>query len=232
MSRPSTPLISRDSTVKAALTIIDSDGLDAFSLPRLAREMNVKAPSLYHHFNDKNEILAAVARHIVSTTTFPRKPDSGDWTEWFTQLSLNFRTAVLRHRQAAPILLQFMPRDLLTDVYESAAVYLEECAVPSQLHVQILDGLEKLALGATIAEAMRPPSRTRVRFELADADRHPVLTRAGAANQLNPRQVFELTIRSYLLGVEHFGRLDVDEVMAVARKAANTAQDEPLDATA
>ena len=232
MARPSTPLISRDSTVKAALSIIDTDGLDALSLPRLAREMNVKAPSLYHHFSDKNEILAAVSRHIVSTTTFPRKPDSGDWTEWFTQLSLNFRTAVLRHRRAAPILLQFMPRDLLTDVYETAAVYLDECNVPPALHVQILDGLEKLALGATIAEAMRPPSRTRVRFEHADPERHPVLTRAGAANQLNPRQVFELTIRSYLLGVEHFGRLDAEHVKASSRKASGAGVNQPLDATA
>lgn len=205
MARPSTPLISREATVEAALQIIDDDGIEALSLPRLARELNVKAPSLYHHFSDKNEILAAVARGIVAKTTFPRKPASGDWAEWFTQLSLNFRAAVLRHRKAAPILLQYMPRELLTDLYESAAIYLAECGVPAELHVQILDGLEKLALGATITEAMRPYSRSRVQFEDADPERHPVLTAAGRANQLNPRQIFEQTVRSYLLGVAHFG---------------------------
>lgn len=208
VARPSTPLISREATVVAALQIIDDDGLEALSLPRLARELNVKAPSLYHHFSDKNEILAAVAQGIVAKTTFPRKPASGDWAEWFTQLSLNFRAAVLRHRNAAPILLQYLPRELLTDLYESAATYLAECGVPVELHVQILDGLEKLALGATIAEAMRPYSRARVQFEDADPERHPVLSAAGRANQLNPRQIFEQTVRSYLLGVAHFGLVD------------------------
>lgn len=226
MARPSTPLISRDATVVAALKIIDNDGLEALSLPRLARELNVKAPSLYHHFSDKNEILSAVAQAIVAKTTFPRKPASGDWAEWFTQLSLNFRAAVLRHRQAAPILLQFMPRELLTDLYESAAIYLEECGVPVELHVQILDGLEKLALGATITEAMRPHSRARVHFEGADPERHPVLTAAGRANQLNPRQIFEQTIRSYLLGVAHFGIVEMDA------STASTAKKPVLDATA
>lgn len=216
MARPSTPLITRDATVEAALRVIDEDGLDALSLPRLARELNVKAPSLYHHFGDKNEILAEVARAVVAGTKLPPRSATGDWAEWFTQLSLNFRAAVLRHRRAAPVLLQFMPRDALTDLYEQAASYLAECGVPSSQHVQILDGLEKLALGATIAEAMRPMSRARVRFELADPDRHPVLTAAGSANQLNPRQIFEHTVRSYLLGVAHFGHLDLGPAAAGA----------------
>lgn len=208
MGRPSTPLISRKATVEAAIAIIDEEGAEALTLPRLARELKVKAPSLYHHFKDRNEILAAVAKAIVGQTTLPRKPANGDWAEWFTALSLNFRSAVLRHRRAAPILLKFMPRDLLTDLYENAAVYLLECGVPTSLHIQILDGLEKLALGATLAEAMRPPSRARVQYEHADPEHHPALIAAGQANQLNPRQIFEQTVRSYLLGIAHFGALD------------------------
>jgi TetR/AcrR family transcriptional regulator, tetracycline repressor protein len=212
VARPSTPLISRGATIKAALSIIDADGADALSLPRLARELNVKAPSLYHHFADKNEILAAVARAIVAGTVFPRQTPTGDWAEWFTRLSLNFRAAVLRHRKAAPILLQYLPRDLLTDLYESAAKYLAECGVPIELHVQILDGLEKLALGATIAEAMRPPSGARAQFNHADPERHPVLSAADRANRLTARQIFEHTVRSYLLGISHFGSIGTSSV--------------------
>lgn len=208
MARPSSPLISQEATIEAALAIIDNDGLEALSLPRLARELNVKAPSLYHHFTDKNAILAAVARAIVAKTVFPRKPTSGDWAEWFTQLTLNFRTAVLRHRNAAPILLQFMPRDWMTDMYEDAAAYLVECQVPAELHVQILDGLEKLALGSTLTEAMRPATRSRVGFEHVEEDRHVVLSAAIRANHLTAKQMFEHTVRSYLLGVAHFGNID------------------------
>lgn len=210
MGRPSAPLISKSTTVEAALSIIDADGIEALSLPRLARELNVRAPSLYHHFANKDEILADVARAIIAKTVFPRKPATDDWTEWFTQLSLNFRSAVLRHRNAAPILLQFMPRDMMVDLYESAAAYLAECGVPTELHVQILDGLEKLSIGSTITEAMQPPTRARVRFNHADPEQHPILTAAGDANQLNQRQIFEHTVRSYLLGVAHFGAIVSD----------------------
>jgi AcrR family transcriptional regulator len=197
--RPSVPLISRQATVAAALAIVDEEGPDALSLPRLARRLNVKAPSLYHHFSDKDEILAAVARAIVVTTKLPRQRSDGDWVEWFTQLSLNFRVAVLRHRRAAPILLRHLPRDLLTGLYEYTATYLAECGVPVELHVQILDSLEKLALGATLTEAMRPPSRTRVQF--AHADEHPVLAAANRANTLTAAQMYERTVRSFLVGL-------------------------------
>ena len=118
MARPREPLISRDATVAAAIRIIDAEGLEALSLPRLARAMNVKAPSLYHHFADKSAILESVAREIVSATVIPRKPPADEWVEWLVQLCLNFRSAVLRHRNAAPVLLQHLPRDLLADIYE------------------------------------------------------------------------------------------------------------------
>ncbi|MEU1275541.1 TetR family transcriptional regulator [Streptomyces sp. NPDC005799] len=207
MPRPSTPLISRKATIEAALSIIDDDGPDALSLPRLARELKVKPPSLYYHFADKEEILTAVARAIVTKTVIPRRPASGDWSEWLTRLSLNFRSAVLRHRRAAPILLRYLPRDYLTNMYEDVAKYLAECGVPLELHVQILDGMEKLALGATIVEAMQPAPRTRAQFAHADPESHPVLSAADRANQLNARQLFEHTVRSYLLGIAHFGSI-------------------------
>jgi hypothetical protein len=79
---------------------------------------------------------------------------------------------------------------------------------------------------------MRPPSRAKVQFDLADPERHPVLTAASRASKLNSRQIFEQTIRSYLLGVAHFGALD-PEATAQARAdlGAAATSDASLDAT-
>jgi TetR/AcrR family tetracycline transcriptional repressor len=52
MARPRTPLISRQAAVAAALEIIDTEGLEAFSLPRLARHKGVRAPSREHQLNE------------------------------------------------------------------------------------------------------------------------------------------------------------------------------------
>lgn len=206
MARPKQALISQKTAVAAALEIIDTEGLDAFSLPRLARHMGVRAPSLYHHFEDKSAILASVSRAVVAETKMPRQPPADQWQDWFVKLSLNFRTAVLRHRNAAPLLLQYPPREAMTRLYDDAAAYLEASGVPSRLHVPILDGLEPLTFGATLIEATRPQGPRRPLFPNVDPQTMPVLAAAVEANKLTPTQIFEQTIRGFLVGIEELDR--------------------------
>lgn len=219
MPRPSKPLILRDSVVEAALRIIDTEGLDAFSLPRLARELNVQAPSLYHHFNDKAEILKAVARTIVVETRLPNPKSVPNWIEWLVALSLAFRQSIVRHRNAAPILLKFMPRDVLIRTYHLSAVYLREIGVPLERVVIILDGLDKLTLGTAITEAIHGDDEGERPFLNADPTSEPTLAAAAAANQRSSTGVFAEAIRGFLRGVspdtpenapppQHWGDID------------------------
>ena len=201
MARPSKPLISRAAAVAASIEIIDSEGLDAFSLPRLAKHLGVRAPSLYHHFSDKSEILAAVARQIAGAGTLPRRKPGPDWPEFFVKTSLNLRRSILKHRNAAPILLQYLPRDLLIGTYEDIAGFLGESGVPTHLHVQILDGMERLTLGAVLTEAMRKPDTKSTIFPNVDPESQPLLSKALAANEMTSQQLFEEMIRSFLHGV-------------------------------
>lgn len=201
MPRPSQPLISRVSVVAASIEIIDTEGLEAFSLPKLAKHLGVRAPSLYHHFADKSEILAAVARQIAGAGPIPRRRPGPDWPEFFVTLALNLRRSILRHRNAAPILLQYLPRDLLISTYEESAQFLADSGVPAHLHVQILDGMERITLGAALAEAMRPPSTRTTIFPHVDPESQPVLSRALAENTLTSKQLFEEMVRSFLHGV-------------------------------
>lgn len=202
MARPSKPLISRRSAVEASIEIIDADGLAAFSLPRLAAHMGVRAPSLYHHFADKNEIMTAIARHIAGKSVIkPRRAPGPDWPEYFVSLALNFRQSVLRHRNAATILIEHLPRETLVGSFEDAARFLRESGVPAHLHVQILDGMETLCIGAVLVEAAREPRGPRALFPPVEADEYPHLTEALAANELTVKEIFAERIRSFLYGV-------------------------------
>ncbi|MFM9376021.1 TetR family transcriptional regulator [Gordonia sp. VNK21] len=202
MPRPSTPLISRKTAVAASIEIIDQDGLEAFSLPRLAKHLGVRAPSLYHHFSDKNEILTEVARYIAGTSVRrPRMRPGPDWPEYFVALALNFRQSILKHRNAAPVLLQYLPRDLFVPTYEETAEFLLASGVPAALHVQILDGMETLAIGAVLMEAMRPTGTRQTIFPNVDPESQPLLTDALAENPLTRRQLFESMVRSFLHGI-------------------------------
>jgi TetR/AcrR family tetracycline transcriptional repressor len=202
MPRPSQPLISRAAAVKASIEIIDLEGLDAFSVPRLARHLGVRAPSLYHHFADKNAILVAIARHIAGkSVTRPRRAPGPDWPEYFVSLGLNFRRSALRHRNAAPVLIEHLPREILVGSYETAAQFLSASGVPVHLHVQILDGIETLCIGAVLVEAVRKPRTRTALFPPVDADEFPHLSEALAVNDLTLKELFAARIRSFLYGV-------------------------------
>src|SRR2546423_15137507 len=66
VARPRQPILSRLRIVEVATAILDREGLDALSTRRLARELGVRAPSLYNHFATKEEILDAVGDAIIA----------------------------------------------------------------------------------------------------------------------------------------------------------------------
>jgi AcrR family transcriptional regulator len=200
MPRPASPLISHDAVVEASLRIIDSDGLDAFSLPRLARELNVAAPSLYHHFADRADILRTVARAIVLQTQLPDPATCASWVDWFVGISLAFRRAVLSHRNAAPVLLQFMPRDLLVRNYEIGVQVLAQLGVPPGQRIGVIDGLDTLTLGASLAAAAKSPAQAGQVFPSADPDTAPMLAQEIAGNRRTAEELFADSVRSFLAG--------------------------------
>ena len=201
MGRPAKPLLSRNSTVAACIEIIDTEGMDAFSMPRVAKQLNVRTSSLYHHFADRRELMTEVAKELMTGATVPEYSPGTDWVEWFVELSLNYRDAILRHPNAALVLVQFLPRDILTRTYEMCARILEVGGVPAHLHVVILDGLEKLALATTLSDLRRGPVDSTEVFPNVDEHRHPTLARALEANQWSSRELFVVTIRGFLDGV-------------------------------
>jgi AcrR family transcriptional regulator len=70
--------LSRDRIVDAAMALIDDDGLDALTMPRLAERLGVGTMSLYRHIDDKDDLINAVAEQVLSGVRVPDgAPD--DW---------------------------------------------------------------------------------------------------------------------------------------------------------
>lgn len=70
--------LSRDRIVDAALALMDDQGLDAVTMPRLARRLEVGTMSLYRHVDDKDDLINAVAERVLSGVQVPVGP-SDDW---------------------------------------------------------------------------------------------------------------------------------------------------------
>jgi AcrR family transcriptional regulator len=52
--------VDRETIIEKARELIEAHGVDQLSLSVLARELGIKAPSLYHHFQNKTALLRGV----------------------------------------------------------------------------------------------------------------------------------------------------------------------------
>jgi AcrR family transcriptional regulator len=57
--------LSRAEVVTAAIRLIDADGIDAFSMRRLAAALDITGPALYWHFDNRDDLLGAAAGTVL-----------------------------------------------------------------------------------------------------------------------------------------------------------------------
>jgi len=128
LGKPDTPRITHQRAARAALAIIDADGLDAVSVDGVARALGVKAPSLYHHYRNKDAILVEAARLVLAEVE-PLAVGASGWVEDIIRACVSVRRCVLRHPNAAPLLLHCLPRHGLLAAYDRAIGLCEDAAM-------------------------------------------------------------------------------------------------------
>lgn len=196
MGRPKEILISRESAARAALAVIDEEGLNGVSIEKISRRINVSPSSLYHHFRDKSELLSEVARVILRDVSVPL-PSADNWEENFIELCVATRRSLLMHPHAAPLLLQFFPRQLLLRTYDRAVAHYP---FPPEWRMIAIEGAEKLTFGSALfeASALARGMPTMPEHEAGD---YPYLSEAIEACRLDEEEIFIETLRSLLAGI-------------------------------
>src|SRR3954471_1769691 len=76
--------LSRDRILNAARAVVEEDGLDALSMRRLAQELDVWPMSVYRYFQDKDELVDAVAASSAEAFELPSR--RGSWRTQMRQL--------------------------------------------------------------------------------------------------------------------------------------------------
>ena len=105
MARPRQVVLTADRIVEAAATLVDAEGLEAVSVRRLATELGVAGPSLYHHFGTKAEILDAVADAVIArvdTSAF----GTCEWAEALRRWARSYHAVLCAHPNIVPVLAQ------------------------------------------------------------------------------------------------------------------------------
>jgi len=87
--------LTRERVIDAALRVMDEEGLEAVTMRRVAREVGVEAMSLYHHVEDKEDLLDAVCEHVMAQFEYPALTD--DWAENCRRGARAWRQILQRH---------------------------------------------------------------------------------------------------------------------------------------
>jgi TetR/AcrR family tetracycline transcriptional repressor len=192
-------IINREKVADVALQILDDEGLDALSLERIAKEIGVRGPSLYHHFADKSEILTEVARLVLGDLDLDR--EVGDWQDWMVETSVTFYNRVLEHPNAAAVLMEFMPDASALPGFARAAKVLTEQGVDPSVQVLLMEGSEKIAWGWALQRAVMARNGD-VRMSPAKINsRWPELALAVRQSRWQDGQLLEASLRAFFAGV-------------------------------
>jgi len=197
VGRPKEPAITRRSVIIAALAIIDRDGLDGLNIRALGEALGVNSASLYHHFANKDEILAGVAKSVLRNVQMRERPGE-PWQSWMVTALLELRRALLAHPKAVPLILELHPRSFAPEPYNLAGAVLEQNGVPAGMTLTILDALEGLAFGSAL-NAVYGASRTH---EPEGADgRSAGLSRMYDTSTYDDEQRFEMACYALIGGL-------------------------------
>ncbi len=199
MARPKTALISRRRSLEVALDIIDTEGLAALSIRRLADELGVNGASLYHHFENKDEIITGAARLALEDVRVP-DVESGSWREWLPQNARELRRALLAHPEIIQVVIGLRSVGVGPKRLELSAKHLINEGVPSAAVMPLIESLELVAIGSALHE-------TRTDAEADDAssvsaDEYPVLTKVLRERGLSPNEMFDVIVQSVVNAFE------------------------------
>jgi AcrR family transcriptional regulator len=130
--------LTREAIVRAAVKVLDSEGLDGFSMRRVAEELDTGAASLYWHVGSKDGLLDLVMEEVIGEQVEEvPEPDPERWQEQLKEVGRTMRRTILRHRDIVRISIGRIPMGPnALRLSERVLAITRAGGVPDQLAVQ------------------------------------------------------------------------------------------------
>jgi TetR/AcrR family tetracycline transcriptional repressor len=93
--------LSREAIARAALRVLEREGIAGLSMRKVAAELGVKAASLYWHVRNKEQLLDLLNDELMADAQPP--PRSGEWREQFREYCTRYRAHLLGRRDAVKV---------------------------------------------------------------------------------------------------------------------------------
>ena len=99
--------LTAEGIFRAALRLVDDEGLDALTMRRLAADLGVAPMSLYSHVPDKDRLLLGVVNLATREIRLPDR-DTEPW-EALKTITREFRRVALEHPNLVPLIVRQPP---------------------------------------------------------------------------------------------------------------------------
>jgi AcrR family transcriptional regulator len=106
--RPAKPPLSEDAVVDAALAILQSDGLQAVTMRRVAAALDTGAASLYVYVSSRESLLQAMLDRVTASIEL-EPPDPSRWRAQLHSLLQRMHRALVAHPGMAAMTLEDPP---------------------------------------------------------------------------------------------------------------------------
>jgi AcrR family transcriptional regulator len=151
--------LSRADVLSAAVAILDNDGREALTMRRLASDLDVKAPSLYVHVRDKDDLLNGVLDAVLDEVALPpvTKRRRASLVAGFAE----YRRALVRHPGAVPLITSRTgASDSQVRLVSRSIELLEGAGLDTSAAVSAHVTLVAYTLGFVLQEVARRPAST------------------------------------------------------------------------
>jgi len=202
--------LERDMVVKAALELLEEVGFTGLTLRKLADCLHVKAAALYWHFENKQDLIDAMAERIMLAEFHQTTHEATDWRSLLTFVGHTHRRALMRYRDGAEVMAHAnMRSNAMFDGLESLMKKLHDQGFTPELAMHGFFTIVRFAIGCVFEEqadprtsaAVTPEQRVERLKEIAK--NHPTVAqsmRAGLAGK-GPDHMFECGLRIILDGI-------------------------------
>lgn len=96
------PRIERSRVIETALSLLDQYGIEGLTMRKLAQALQIQAPSLYWHFENKQSLIDGMADALVDGVA-KDLAEAQPWEGRVRQIAVELRLALLRHRDGARV---------------------------------------------------------------------------------------------------------------------------------
>jgi AcrR family transcriptional regulator len=95
--------LSRDRVLRAAISMVDQDGIESLSMRKLGHALGVEAMALYNHVANKDDILDGIVDLVLDEFELPSADE--DWEASIRRCAISGHDALLRHPWACNLIM-------------------------------------------------------------------------------------------------------------------------------